>query len=368
MLLRRASFAITLLLTGMCAPEAVRAQSMWRYTHPESKILAGVEWRRVASSRVGRELRATMSEVNTPGLPGLEQLNLFDSADRIILSAPLPAQAKESSSNKGLVVVEGRFDWPKLRKALLGQGARLRTLAGKEILVAKESSGMDGVLALAEPGILLAGDLRSVEAALAGAELPETSSLYRRATLLAARADIWFVGVVPPGAMPADAGPQAKMFADVTGFDFGLDLRRGMGLELNATTKTAASAEALAGGLRMILGMAAMQQTNKPEIAALVEKVQIATAQSNVRMSLHLDDAELDKSFRSLRASLPGGMQPVQVRPVYRGEKKITWQSAEVGGTVPAPAVAEAQKPPERQVIRVYGAEGGTREIPMGNQ
>jgi hypothetical protein len=365
---RTASCAMALLLAGMCTPEAVRAQSVWRYTHPESKVIAGVEWRRVAASRLGKELRATISEANTPGIPGLEQLRLFDSADRIILSAPLPAQAQQSSSNKGLVVVEGRFDWPALRKALLGQGARVRMLAGKEILVAKQTSGMDGVLALAEPGILLAGDLQSVEAALKGAAMPETSPLYRRATALAARTDIWFVGVVPPGAMPPDAGPQAKMMADVTGFEFGLNLRRGVGFDLSVTTKTKESADTLAGGLRMILSMAAMQQPNKPEMAALLEKAQIAATQSEVRLSLHLDETELDKSFRSLRAALPGGMQPVQVRPVYRGEKNITWPSAVAGGAAQTPAVAEAQKPPERQVIRLYGAEGGTREIPLENR
>jgi hypothetical protein len=96
-----------------------------------------------------------------------------------------------------------------------------------------------------------------------------------------------------------------------------------------------------------------------------VEKVRIVSMRSDVRLSLQLDETELDKSFRSLRAALPGGMQPVQVRPVYRGEKTITWPSVEAGGATPAPAVAEAQKPPERQVIRIYGAEGGTREIPL---
>lgn len=233
-----------------------------------------------------QDVRASMSSVNAQGISGLEQLNLYDSADRIILCAPLPAQARQSSPNRGLVVVEGRFDWPTLRKALLGQGARVRTFAGKEILVARQSSGMDGVLALAEPGILLAEDLKSVEAALAGATMPETSSLYRRATSL----------------------------------------------------------------------------------AVLLDKVQIAATPSEVRMSLNLDEAELDQSFRSLRAALPGGMQPVQVRPVYRGGKNITWPSVEAGGATPTPAVAEAQKPPERQVIRLYGAEGGTREIPMENR
>jgi hypothetical protein len=178
----------------MCAPDAVRAQSVWRYTHPESKVMAGVEWRRVASSKLGRDLRASMSSVNTQGISGLEQLNLFDSADRMVFSAPMPTPSQQASPNRGLVVVEGRFDWAKLRTAMLAQGARAQMHGGKEMLVARKAGGMDGVLALAEPGILVVGDQKSVEAALAGATMPETAALYRRATALAARNDIWLVG------------------------------------------------------------------------------------------------------------------------------------------------------------------------------
>jgi hypothetical protein len=364
---RSAIGAITLVAVWMCMPDAVKAQTLWRYTHPESSLMLGFEWRRVAVSRLGRELRATMSEAATPGIPGLEQLNLFDSMDRIILSAPMPAQGQKQPPTKGLLAVEGRFDWAGLRQALVRQGAQVRTLAGKEILVPKKSNGMDGVLALAEPGVLLLGDMKSVGAALAGEAMPETSSLYRRATSLAARNDFWLTGIVGPGAIPTEAGPSAKMFADVTGFDFGMNARRGVGVELNVATKTEQSASALAATMRLLIGMAAAQQSNNPGMNALVEKVQIATAQTDVRMSLHLNDADLDKSFRSLRAALPGGMKPVQVRPVYRGDSANAWPTVEAGGPKAAPAVAETQKPPERQVIRIHGAEGGTREIPMGN-
>jgi len=364
---RSAVGAITLIALWMCTPGAVKAQSLWHYTHPESTLMLGFEWRRVAVSRLGRELRATMSQATTPGIQGLEQLNLFDSMDRIILSVPKPAQGQKQVPTKGLLAVEGRFDWAGLRQALVRQGARVRMLAGKEILVLDKTNGEDGVLALVEPSVLLLGDSKSVEAALGGAAMPETSSLYRRATSLAARNDFWFTGIVGPGAIPTDTGPAGKMFADVTGFEFGMNVQRGVGVELNMATKSEQSASALAAALQLLSGMAATQQNNNPELGALVEKIKIATVQSDVRMSLHLDEAELDKSFRSLRAALPGGMKPVQVRPVYRGDKNITWPTVEAGGPTAAPAVAEAQKPPERQVIRIHGAEGGTREIPMGN-
>lgn len=368
MLGRSAGCVITLLAVGIGAPEAVNAQTVWRYMHPESKIVVGVEWRRVASSKLGRELRASISKVDAQGMSGLNQLNLLDSADRILFSAAVASGAKPATPTKGLVALEGRFDWAKLRAAILASGARAETVGGKEMLIAKNSGDVDGVFTLAEPGILVAGDQKSVMAALSGVTLPESAPLYRRATALAAHNDVWFTGAVPPDAIPAQAGPQAQMLADVTGFDFGLNLRRGMGLELNVETKSEQAASTVAGGLRLLVSMAAMQQQNNPEMATLAEKIQIATSRSDVRMSLHLDENDLDKSFRSLHAALPGGMKPVQVRAVYKGDKTIIGPTAELGATAAATAVAEAPKPPERQVVKIYGAEGGTREIQLGNQ
>ncbi len=358
--------AISLLAGGMCLPDVVCAQTVWRYTHPEAKIIVGIEWRRVASSKLGRELRASMSKVEAQGMSGFSELNLLDTTDRILFSAAVPPGGK-TAPPKGLAALEGRFDWPKLRSAILASGARSKMLNGKELLIAKRTGDVAGVLTLAEPGIVIAGDQASVEAALSGAALPETASIYRRATTLAARSDIWFTGAVPPGAMPADAGPQAKMLADVTGFDFGLNLRRGMGVELNVETKSEQAASTVAGGLRFLMTMAAAQQKNNPEMSALAEKIQIATASNDVRVSLHLDENELDRSFQSLRSALPGGMKPLQVRPVYRGETTVKGPTTELTGWSGTPAAEETRKPPEPQVIKIYGAEGGTREVPFGN-
>ncbi|MCE5309528.1 MAG: hypothetical protein LLG20_17940 [Acidobacteriales bacterium] len=342
---RTGARGIALLLIGLCIPDNGLAQALWRYTHPESNLILGLEWRRVAGSKLGQELRSTMSQATMPGMPGLAQMNVFDAMDRIILSAPMPPQGMAQAPEKGLLAVEGRFDWATVRASLLGQGARVRMMAGREILVSQRTRGAGGALALAEPGILLIGDLNSVSAALRGVSMPRTSALYRRAASLAATNDIWFAGVVAPGMFPASAAPSARMLSDVTGYDLGLNLRDGMGLELNVVAKSAQSASALAGGLRMMMGMA-MQQPNNPEMASLAGKVQVAVEGSRVHMGLHLDEAELERSFRSLRAAMPGGIKRVQVPA--------------------ASATEETDKPREPQVIRIYGAEGGTREIPVG--
>jgi hypothetical protein len=189
---RAGARGIALLLIGMCIPDNGLAQALWRYTHPESNLILGLEWRRVAGSKLGQQLRSTMSQAAMPGMPGLAQMNVFDAVDRIILSAPIPPQGVAQAPEKGLLAVEGRFEWAAVRASLLGQGARVRMMAGREILVSQRTRGAGGALALAEPGILVIGDLNSVGAALRGASMQRTSALYRRAASLAATNDIWF--------------------------------------------------------------------------------------------------------------------------------------------------------------------------------
>jgi len=359
--------AILAVWMAMCAKDVVWAQGAWRYIQPQSDFLLGLEWRRVASSKLGQQLRASLNQMPSGEISGLGRLNLFDATERVLIAGRMPAGTSLAGPNSGLAVLEGTFDWPSLRAAMLAQGARPVMHAGRQVLLAKRSGAAEEVVALAEPQVLVIGERKMVEAALSGAPPPAASPLYQRARSLAGRNDIWLAGSIPPNALPGDASPQARMLAGVVGFDLGVNLRDGVRLEANFATKSASSASELAGGIRLMMNMAAMQQTNQPELTALAGKVRIEASGVDVRMSLQLDQAELERSFRSLHAMLPGGMKPVQVRPVYRGEKEITWPAVEIGGPAASPA-AEAQAPPERQVIRIYGAEGGTREIPLNNK
>ncbi len=343
---RRMASAISVVGMAICAANVVWAQGAWRYVQPQSDFLLGLEWRRVASSKLGQQLRASLSRMDSGGISGLSRLNVFDATERVLIAGRMPAGASPASPNSGLAVLEGSFDWASLRAALLEQGARPLVHARGQVLLAKRSGAAEEVVALAEPQVLVIGERKMVEAALSGASMPAASPLYQRARSLAERNEVWMTGTVPPNALPGDASPQARMLADVVGFDLGVNLHRGVRLEANFATKSASSASALAGGMRLMMSMAAMQQANQPELTALADKLRIDATGADVRMSLELDQAELERSFRSLRAMLPGGMKPVQV----------------------APPAAEAQTPPERQVIRIYGAEGGTREIPLNNK
>jgi hypothetical protein len=87
--------------------------------------------------------------------------------------------------------------------------------------------------------------------------------------------------------------------------------------------------------------------------------------QADVHLRLALDEGELERGLQSLKASMPKGLGPVEVRPVYKGDKNVTWPGVKV--QPPASARLEPPKLPEKQVIRIYGLESGTKEIPVTN-
>jgi hypothetical protein len=60
----------------------------------------------------------------------------------------------------------------------------------------------------------------------------------------------------------------------------------------------------------------------------------------------------MERSLNAFRAPSPEKEFTVTARPVYRGDATRTWQPP-----------AEAEKPPEKQVVRIFGLENGPKDV-----
>jgi hypothetical protein len=139
------------------------------------------------------------------------------------------------------------------------------------------------------------------------------------------------------------------MLREVTGIDAAVSLRQGLGLQFNMSAKSPESAQSIAGGLTMLLNMAAVQTKDRADVADIIRKLRIFSDGSTVRLAMSVDQAELERGVASLRARRP----ELKVRAAVRGHIET-----------PEPA---APTVPEKRSIFVHGVEGGTREIPYGN-
>ena len=341
-----------LLAFGLMVPACLGADP-WRYVHPRAKVLAGIEWRRFAGSALGAEVR---KQANLTGMKAMGSLDLVDSVDRVLISSPGRVGAPGKQEASVVVVMSGRFDLAQVRQVLGVQGGVARRYGTVEVLAPKANLGGSSFeMALVDAQTLLLAEPAELRAVLSGER--QTSALAafcQRGRELGVRNDIWVVATVPEGQLADSGNPQMKMLSEVKEVEAGASFRNGFGLLVNLTTGSEDSAKSLAGGLQMLSAMALMQQADQPQMAELGKKLHVAAAGPVVQVTLALDAAEVERSLASLRHSFTPQKAAFAARPVYRGT-----------GVVPLPPPVEAEKPPEKQVARIYGLDEGTKEIPV---
>ncbi len=287
----------------------------WQFVHPNAKALIGVDWRAMAASPLSAAIRKQLPGSQAEGLEFVEQL------DRLLVSSPGPGSAGQKDA-PFLVYLEGRFNLRELRQRAAEEGARAGAYKLVEVLSSKNLA--DPSIAILGPREILLGDRQSVIMAIDHRNaLPGNNPLTERAAQLAAANEIWVVFATPPRAISADKFAAVPFAGDIESLEGGLSLKEGdVRLRLNA--KSPGAAKVLAANVQAMLTLVA----SRSGAADALRNLDVAIEGASVRLALHVD--------------------PRQWAP-------------------PAPVLAKAepQKPPERQVIRIYGLDEGVREIPF---
>jgi hypothetical protein len=163
---------------------------------------------------------------------------------------------------------------------------------------------------------------------------------------------------------------------EITGADLGMDFHDGLGLGFRLATKSEATAEGIAGMMKMMTTMAASQQaTADPQSSAQMEEflrtLDIRAEASDVKISMKIDQAQLQKGIQQAIAT---AMKPKVdlggFKPAPGTQQASIRQVAPVDVSAlaqPRPEQPQAPPaPPKKQFIRIEGLDGGTREIPYG--
>jgi len=354
------SLSAALCLTGIAmAAGSTSHPTFWRYAHPEAKVLVGVEWHRLSGAALVDQIRKELPPgLNFRSVANVGDVEMLRDIERVFLSSPGAPKGKKETA-KFVAAIQGKFDLAKVRQFIVKQGAAPAVHRGVALLISTRKND-DQCMALVSPQVLLVGHRAAVEAALdhhaAASPLAQQTKLYQRAGELSAANDIWVVGTMSPADLAGSDMPQAEMLKDVESFEASLSLQTGLGLQVSLNTKTGEGAQAIANTVRGILAVAAMQGQSDPQAAEFLKKVKITSDPSRVSLAISLDQAELAKGIKSFRARAETAeVARVDVRPKLAGATIVNDGPA-------APAPAEPLRP---QVIRIFGAEGGPREIPF---
>jgi len=325
---------------------------LWRYTHPETQVLVGVDWGKARTSATGKMLARKLA--GTGALKAAPvPLDLSDKIERVLISTSGAVTAADAQPPV-VVAVEGRFDRVSLKKTMPA-GTASERFQGVELYVPPKSKAGEMLLAVVSEQVLLLGDRASLGRVLAskGYDGP----LKARAAQLAGQCEIWAV---------AEGGMNVKQLDEVKGIDFGLTLQKGLGLNLRMVTESEEAAKKLGALGQLVSGMVAQDAKQNPEISAVMKSLSVKTEGATLQMSLDVPLATLERgvtemasSFRStgpptlesLLGMRPQGGLPPGLRPVAR-------PAGVVVSTAPVtPAV------PQKRTIRIQGGEDGPKEI-----
>ncbi|MCU0246941.1 MAG: hypothetical protein MUC42_10220 [Bryobacter sp.] len=333
-----------LALIALLTPLLVPAQPDWRFAHPQADFVAGVNMKRFVESPLWDSMQKEVKGTLPPELLGM--VDSLKEIDEVWISGLSRDRNVKTKQEDGIVIVRGRLTPQRVKEWLKQPGFTVRNHRSVELLEVQEKSkaGKSMSVALFDANTMLLGEDASLRGAidrmLSNSATP-ANPIFARGAEMAAANDFWLIGVSSPKSLgPEDAdflkqGP----LADLRSFAMGVSVRDNMNMNFSLNFRTPASAKQLGDGLQTLIGMA-VQNAKDPAVAQKFLRTLAMDQQgSTLKMSLSIPRAELEQAMEQARSSFRTGPQ-------------VAAQNA-----APPPE-------PERGTVRIYGAIGGTKEIP----
>jgi hypothetical protein len=365
--------ALALLVAPAIAPVAAHAQgepALWRFADPNSKSVIGIDWARIRSSAAGAEIRKSLPPEGA--LPGFLLLKLLDSVDRVLISSPAAPAAAASSADPAngdsenlpvLIAIQGRFDAAQMRQLFTFSGAKAQSYNSFQVYrpQAKTNGKMnkDSAWVLYDAHTVLFGDAPLVFAALDRNEFgppagpaARPGSLAARAGELDAKYQIWgILDVAEVASNDALAGflHGGEWVSEVQGMEGGLNLGAGLDADFILHLASEDAAKHVIADLQSALTATAKDNSAGAQAQALVKKLKFSADGGAAKISLHMNQQELEQATQTLKAGLNAGQRAA-------------------AGTPGAQPVLTPAAPAKPGVIRIEGLDEGPREIPYQQQ
>jgi len=353
----------------------------WRFAHPEAQILAGVDFRRLAETADGKQIRDQF--VAALGAP------ILDQTERMLLSSVVESNGKRSD----VLVLSGSFSLAQLRKMAMGEGARMMPYKGLEIAAPAGAASGDPHLAwITGPGggtTVLIGTRPAIQAAAERSKaqvesLAAVNPLYARAHDLGAKYSIW----VSCETVPTGFGPKSldafvengsgQDIGQVDGFDVGVKLGKSADLNVRILTSSDAAAEevlkrlqsGVAGRDSFVLSPWLSQLKGSIEESVLELGAPIAEGTAAERVGPILAAFALPVDVKPQGTTRPAEA-PLAVRVKVESNVPMTGIAAmnqlAPAPVLPAPPVVPPP-PPKKLFVRIEGMDEGVKDIPYSTK
>jgi hypothetical protein len=304
---------------GLPAAAAQGRPDQFRYIPADAHLVAFADVRAVMTS----DLRARMQE-RQPEDDGLD----FESRTGIRVASDIDEAVAcltpdPSDAANLLVILSGRFDQERLESLAVEHGGTVFEYAGHK-LVATTVGNSRLAMAFVEPGVLAVGSealvLEAIDLADGGDNVTANARLMTLLSMVDPGSNAWAVGELDrPGAdawMPEGLDPRALR---VTAFSVAGRVNGGIRLRLQVETPDEAASQNLRDILQGFIALARMQADAQPEVAGILDTVQLRAAPGEhfVSLSMTLPSATVEWLWdRALDgAGTAGSVEPDLPRP-----------------------------------------------------
>ncbi|MEZ5354654.1 MAG: hypothetical protein R2762_18630 [Bryobacteraceae bacterium] len=339
--------------------------AFWRYVHPEARSLFGVDLQKAKDSPLGQRVQQELERYGVKQMASSHGVDFISQVDQILVSSPAGFEDADKARGEVPVVfaMAGKFDVPKLRKQFVSLGARRSRYKGVEVFQPK-GRNTDMNAAIVNGTVLLLGDPKGIRLAVdhhaLGAPDAARSEMFTRAAALSQLHDIWWVSELSPSALAGAGLPQAEMFQAVRGFEGGVSLREGLSIALSLRTDGDGSSKQMGAALQALVQLAAASvKEDQPEVKEFLGRLRIAAGDGLVNASIAYTPGEITQTFEKVMAARMG---PGVITAGGGGESVLV--NGDGDSTAPT-TLAAAPKQEEKFVVRIFNAEGGTREVPI---
>jgi hypothetical protein len=332
----------------------------WDLSHPNAKLLIGIDLKGLRESAPGQLFRAEMKGQPQQLGPAALTLGFMEQIDSVLISSPALASANKPAATNNppfLMVVEGTLPLQQILAFLPGTSHRYH-----DVEIFRGAKATDTSIAMLDTRTILIGDEKSVLAAIdrRGHPLATLSPLMKRAKALAAAHEIWVIAAdslskFQPAAAGAASPLMTQIASQIKGLDMGLAVHDGFQVEMNVTTESEALATEMAQLLStQITAVLQSQAVQSPAASAqaleMVKKLHVETLGTDMRLSFALSSDEFAQQLRTAQAHMA---------------ERSSRTAAGSAGPVTTQQIKLQPKPAAPGKVKIYGLDEGVREIQL---
>ena len=315
------------LSTLASAPRSVGPDEL-KYVPEAAAVVAYANVRDVMNSEFRQKIRTILPDHDTKGQEEFQRetgINIEQDIDYVVAwMTPTPRTDGTGTKPVGLVLLHGRFDQAKLEALAVSHGGLVETIGTVKVLrpdparreggakVDVERPGPDGavtvrrhhggpapIVAFLEPGLIALGEEPTIRAAIEhggnGRTIRDNQEMSNLIGDLEGSSNVWAVGRMDALANKADLPePIAQHLPAVKWFSASSHVGAGISGLLRAEARDDEAAKNLRDVLQGFMAMAKMHVGQKPELAPVLQSLQVTGSGTTVALSFEVQPALVD--------------------------------------------------------------------------